>query len=81
MCDEQGIKICIAPGGEFVKRATRDKKPAAAMGIACQHDLYETMRYVTSKGVPMTGVVLSKTGCVMTEVDWGDVREMLFYSG
>ncbi|MGB2728081.1 MAG: DUF116 domain-containing protein [Halobacteriota archaeon] len=81
MCDEQGIRICIAPGGEFVKRATRDKKPAAAMGIACQHDLYETMRYVTSKGVPMTGVVLSKTGCVMTEVDRGDVREMLFYSG
>ncbi|MEA2033331.1 MAG: DUF116 domain-containing protein [Euryarchaeota archaeon] len=81
MCDEQGINICIAPGGEFVKRAVRDKKPMAAMGVACQHDLYETMRYVTSKGVPMIGVVLLKTGCVMTEVNWGDVREMLFYSG
>ena len=81
MCDEHGIGICIAPGGEFVKRAIRDKKPLAAMGVACQHDLYETMRYVTSKGVPMTGVVLSKTGCVMTEVNWGKVREMLFYGG
>ena len=81
MCDEHGIGICIAPGGEFVKRAIRDKKPLAAMGVACQHDLYETMRYVTSKGVPMTGVVLSKTGCVMTEVNWGKVREMLFYRG
>ena len=81
MCDEHGINICIAPGGEFVKRAVRDKKPMAAMGVACQHDLYETMRYVTSKGVPMIGVVLLKTGCVMTEVNWGDVREMLFYSG
>jgi len=81
MCDGHGIGICIAPGGEFVKRAIRDTKPLAAMGVACQHDLYETMRYVTSKGVPMTGVVLSKTGCVMTEVNWGDVREMLFYSG
>ncbi len=80
LCDEQGVDICIAPGGEFVKRATRDKKPLAAIGVACQHDLYETMRYVTSKGVPMIGVVLSKSGCVMTEVDWGEVKENLFYS-
>jgi len=79
MCDEHGVEICIAPGGEFVKRAVRDKQPRAAMGIACQHDLYETMRYVTSKGVPMIGVVLSKTGCVMTEVDWGDVMRNIVY--
>lgn len=79
LCDEHGINICIAPGGEFVKRAVRDKKPQAAMGVACQHDLYETMRYVTSKGVPMIGVVLSKTGCVMTEVDWGDVKRNIVY--
>ncbi len=78
-CDEQGISICIAPGGEFVKRAIRDKKPMAAMGVACQCDLYEAMRYVTSKDVPMVGVVLSKTGCVMTEVNWGDVEKMLLY--
>lgn len=81
LCDEQGVDICIAPGGEFVKRATRDKKPLAAIGVACQHDLYETMRYVTSKGVPMIGVVLSKSGCVMTEVDWAEVKENLFYRG
>ncbi len=81
MCDERGINICISPGSEFVKRAIRDKKPRAVIGIACQHDLYEGMRSVTSKGIPAVGVVLSKTGCVMTEVNWEDVREMLFYSG
>jgi hypothetical protein len=80
MCEEQGVSVCIAPGSEFVKRATRDKKPLAAIGIACQHDLYETMRYVTSKGVPMIGIVLSKSGCVMTEVDWEEVRENILYS-
>jgi hypothetical protein len=80
-CDELGIDICIAPGGEFVKRAIRDKEPLVAMGVACQHDLYETMRYVTSKGVPMIGVVLSKSGCVMTEVDWDEVTKRLSYRG
>ncbi|MCK4476323.1 MAG: DUF116 domain-containing protein [Methanophagales archaeon] len=79
MCDERGINICINPGGEFVKRAIRDKKPMAAIGIACQHDLYEGMRYVTSKGIPAVGVVLSKSGCVMTKVNWEEVRENLFY--
>jgi len=79
MCDEHGVGICIAPGGEFVKRAIRDKEPLVAMGVACQHDLYETMRYVTSTGVPMIGVVLSMSGCVMTEVDWGDVKRDVFY--
>ena len=78
MCDEHGVEICIAPGGEFVKRAIRDKKPRAAMGVACQHDLYETMRYVTSNGVPMIGVVLSRSGCVMTEVDWEEVKRCYF---
>jgi len=80
ICDECGISICISPGSEFVKRAILDKKPRAAMGVACQHDLYSGMREVTSKGIPAVGVVLSKIGCVMTEVNWGDVREMLFYS-
>lgn len=79
ICDERGIQLCISPGGEFVKRATKDKKPAAAIGIACQHDLYETMRYVTSKGVPMMGVVLSKSGCVMTEVNWEEVKRYMCY--
>jgi hypothetical protein len=27
----------------------------------------------------MIGVVLSKSGCVMTEVDWAEVKENLFY--
>lgn len=78
-CDERGISICIAPGGEFVKRAIRDKRPMAAMSVACHCDLYEAMRSVTSKGVPMVGMVLSKTGCVMTEVNWSELKEMLFY--
>ncbi|PXF50301.1 MAG: hypothetical protein C4B55_06535 [Candidatus Methanophagaceae archaeon] len=77
LCDEHGVGLCIAPGGEFVKRAVRDKKPQAAVGVACQHDLYETMKYVTSQGVPMLGVLLSKTGCVLTEVDWEEVKRVL----
>ena len=78
ICDEQGIGICIAPGGEFYKRAVREKEPRAAMCVACQHDLYEIMRYVLSKGVPIMGVVLSKSGCVMTEVNWEEVKRYIF---
>lgn len=78
ICDEDGTGICIAPGGEFVKRAVRDKEPLAVLAVACQHDLYETMRHVTSNGVPMVGVALSRCGCVTTGVDWEEVKKMLY---
>lgn len=77
-CDECGISICITPGAEFVKRAIRDKKPEAVIGIACQHDLYTGLRDVTSTGIPAVGIVLSKSGCVMTEVDWEEVKRYVF---
>jgi len=77
LCDALGVSICIAPGGEFVKRAISDKKPQAALGVACQHDLYEAMRYVTSKGIPMIGVVLTRSGCVSTDVDWEEVKRAI----
>jgi hypothetical protein len=80
MCNECGISICISPGSEFVKRAIRNIKPMAVIGIACQYDLYSGMREVTSRGIPAVGIVLSKSGCVMTEVDWEEVKENLFYS-
>lgn len=78
ICDGHGVAICIAPGGEFVKRAIRDRKPAAALAVACQHDLCEVMKHVTSKDVPIIGVVLLRCGCVMTDVDWKEVKEKLF---
>jgi len=78
ICDEDGTGICIAPGGEFVKRAISDKEPLAVVAVACQHDLYEIMRDVTSKGVPMVGVPLSRCGCVTTGVDWREVKKMLY---
>ena len=80
MCDECGISICISPGSEFVKRAIRDIKPMAVIGIACQHDLYSGMRDVTSRGIPAVGIVLSKSGCVMTEVDWEEVKKCIRFN-
>lgn len=78
ICDKDGTGICIAPGGEFVKRAVRDKEPLAVLAVACQHDLYETMRDITSMGVPMVGVTLSRCGCVTTGVNWAEVKKMLY---
>ncbi len=77
LCDELGVAICIAPGGEFVKRAISERKPRAALGVACQHDLYEVMRYVTSRGIPMIGIVLTRSGCVSTDVNWDDVKRAI----
>jgi hypothetical protein len=52
----------------------------AVIGIACQHDLYSGMRDVTSRGIPAVGIVLSKSGCVMTEVDWEEVKKCIRFN-
>jgi len=77
ICERYGIMVCIAPGGEFVKRVVKDKKPEAALGVACHKDLHEVMRYVTARGIPMVGVLLARAGCIMTDVDWDKVKEEL----
>ena len=80
LCDEHRIKICIAPGGEFVKRAVERERPEAAVGVACPHDLYETMRAVSARGIPMVGVLLLRSGCVSTDVDAELLKAVLLAS-
>ena len=80
LCDEHRIKICIAPGGEFVKRAVERERPEAAVGVACPHDLYETMRAVSARGIPMVGVLLLRSGCVSTDVDAELLKAVLLTS-
>lgn len=77
ICDENKIDLYICPGSSFVKRVVDRVKPKGVMGIACELDLYAVMRHVTGKKIPMVGVLLSKSGCILTEVDWKLVEKKL----
>lgn len=77
ICDENKIELYVCPGSSFVKRVVDRVKPEGVMGVACELDLYAVMRHVTGNKIPMVGVLLSKSGCILTEVDWDLVEKKL----
>jgi len=77
MCDENSIKVFIAPGGSFVKRVLKRHPHSSVLLIACHAELNEMMRILSTKGMPQYGVLLKKTGCIETDVDMEIVKEIL----
>lgn len=78
ICDNNSIKVFIAPGGSFVKRVLKRHPNSSVLLVACHVELNEMMRIVSSKRIPEYGILLEKTGCVETDVDMELVKEILF---
>ncbi|NYT04630.1 MAG: DUF116 domain-containing protein, partial [Candidatus Methanofastidiosa archaeon] len=78
VCDENSIKVFIAPGGSFVKRVLKKHPKSSVLLVACHVELNEMMRILSSKRIPEYGVLLDKTGCIETNVDMELVKEILF---
>ena len=73
-----GYHVFIMPGGTFVKRVMKRVKPHAVLGVACFADLSEGMKIAASYGLAVQGVLLSRAGCVETDVNWELVREKMY---
>ncbi len=78
MCDNNSIKVFIAPGGSFVKRVLKKHPKSSVLLVACHAELNEMMRILSSKKIPEYGVLLERTGCIETDVDMEIVKEKLF---
>ena len=77
ICDENSIKVFIAPGGSFVKRVLKRHPCSSVLLIACHAELNEMMRILSTQGIPQYGILLKKTGCIETDVDIELVKEIL----
>ncbi len=78
LCREKDVRCHIAMGSQFVRRILREKRPGAMLGVACANDLFRLMYEVNRNGLPMVGVLLSKDGCIMTDVDWTEISDRIF---
>ena len=76
-CRGLGIRVYIVPGGGFVRRIIRSRMPDAVAGVACPIELYDMMRSLVRAGVPAQGVILAKSGCIETIVDWDEVKRIV----
>ncbi len=77
-CREKNVACYIAMGSQFARRILREQKPSAVLGVACPTDLFRIMYEVNRRNIPMIGVLLTKDGCIMTEVDWTEISDRLF---
>ena len=80
-CRERGMHCYIAMGSQFAYRILRERNPGAVLGVACANDLFRTMYEVNRAGLPMAGILLSRDGCIMTDVDWAEITDTIFETG
>ncbi len=71
--EERGIKWYMVGGGSHAIRIVKNARPRAVFGIACFDDAKLAVDKIGEYGIPTQAVLLSKAGCVNTEVDLDSV--------
>jgi hypothetical protein len=69
-----GYRVFVVPGGSLVTKLIDELKPKAVMGVAC---IKELIMAADELSIPIQGVLLSRDGCVNTDVRINDVFEIL----
>ena len=71
--EEKGIKWYMVGGGSHAMRIIKNARPKAILGIACYDEAMMALAKTGEYGIPTQAVLLRKSGCVNTEVDFDDV--------
>ncbi|MCX6778140.1 MAG: DUF116 domain-containing protein, partial [Candidatus Micrarchaeota archaeon] len=72
-CEKRGMQYYIVGGGSIVQKIIEEKKPRAVLGIACYNELKMAIEKTGEKKISVQAVLLSKDGCVNTEVNMKEV--------
>jgi len=67
--EDRGIKWYMVGGGSHAIQIVKNARPRAVFGIACYDDAKLGVEKVGEYGIPTQAVLLSKAGCVNTEVE------------
>ncbi len=73
--EARGIKWYMVGGGSHAIRIVKNARPRAVLGIACFSDAKVATEKIGEYGIPTQAVLLSKDGCVNTEVDFERVSK------
>jgi len=78
MAKERGYRAhFVCPGGSMVKKLIEKHKPKAILGVCCFEEAQMAFNNLKGKGIGVQAVLLSKTGCVDTDVNLVEVREKM----
>ena len=69
-----GYKVFVVPGGSLVMKLINELKPKAVLGVAC---IKELIMAAEELNIPIQVVLLSRDGCVNTDVRIDEVLNVL----
>ncbi len=75
--EELGYNVYVIPGGSFIKRLVKERRPKAILGVGCHTEIKEGLALTSALGLPAQGVPLVEDGCVDTSVNWDKVRKVM----
>jgi hypothetical protein len=75
---ERGYRACfVCPGGSMVQALIEKHQPKAVLGVCCFVEAGMAFDSLKGKGVSIQAVLLSKAGCVDTDINVEEVREKM----
>jgi len=67
--EEVAIKWFVVGGGSQAMNIVKTIRPSAVLGIACFDEAFDALTKFNEYRIPSIAILLSKAGCVNTEVD------------
>jgi hypothetical protein len=65
-----GYMIFVVPGSSFIMRMIKKYRPEAIIGVGCMCEVRDGLDMMHRYHIPAIGVMLEKSGCVNTQLDW-----------
>lgn len=75
--EKLGYKFFVVPGSSFIVRMTRKYKPDAIIGVGCLCEVKEGLDMMHKYKVTSMGVVLERSGCVSTTLNWQKLYDIM----
>ncbi|HTY92028.1 MAG TPA: DUF116 domain-containing protein [Methanocella sp.] len=72
-----GYMFFVVPGSSFIVRMIRKYRPEGIIGVGCLCEVKEGLDLMHKHKIPSVGVVLDKSGCVSTVLDWDKLFEVM----
>lgn len=75
--EKLGYMFFVVPGSSFIVRMIKKYHPAAIIGVGCLCEIKEGLNLMHKHKIPAIGVVLDRSGCVNTILDWDKFFEVM----
>ena len=76
-----GYMIFVVPGSSFIMRMIQKYRPDAIIGVGCTYEVRDGLDMMHRHRIPAIGVLLDRSGCVNTNVDWDRLFSVMNATG